>query len=431
MIPQASHTTGRHLSILLSEGSSLSARQTLYALGPAGHVIDVCDPRSAMCLARFSRHVRACHRCPSFTADPDGYLTFLEARLRATHYDVLLPTHDQVYLLAGCRDRLGVLTGLPVPEFAALERLQSKASFVRLLHELALPHPPTTIVHTRAELQEACTFPCYVKLSHSTAGCGVWYLGDATAMRVLGGKLEAEGLLSGASEVVVQQPASGTLGVAQSVFQKGRLVAAHCYMARALGVGGSARARVSVSHPIVIKHLASLGAHLHWHGALMLDYLWDEVRDRPEYIEANPRIGETFNATQSGVNLCELLLQVGLGITVPAAPPSRPGIRTHSLLMTLLAAGERGQTRRRLLRELATAGRRTGIYENSEDEVTRWRDDPPSLIPAAYLTARLLLNPRHAAAVIKDTVDNYALTARAARAIRELAGTCSAPNGTC
>ena len=30
------------MKILFSEGSSTSARQSLYALGPLGHVIDVC-----------------------------------------------------------------------------------------------------------------------------------------------------------------------------------------------------------------------------------------------------------------------------------------------------------------------------------------------------------------------------------------------------
>jgi predicted ATP-grasp superfamily ATP-dependent carboligase len=413
---QARH---RRLRILLTEGSSLSARQTLYALGPAGHLIDICDSRPALCLGRFSRYVRACHACPPFSTDPAGYLAFLEERLRKTRYDVLFPTHDQVYLLSRFRSELAKRVGLPVPNFAALEQVQSKARFITLLRELQLPHPPTVLVHSHFELLGSFHFPCYVKTDYSTAGCGVRYVGDQPSMQSIADKLEAQNLLRPDSPVLVQQAAPGVLSVAQAVFQEGNLVAAHCYMARALGVGGSARARISAAHPVVIEHLALLGAHLHWHGALTLDYIWDADRNEPQYIEANPRIGETLNATLSDLNLCEVLLQVGLGISISGPVTSREGLRTHSWLMTLLAHAQAGQHRRYLLRELITAALGEGLYKQSEDEITRWSEDPLSLIPAAYLAARLLLNPRRAAAFIESAVGNYALNATTIRKIRQ------------
>src|SRR5437868_10623342 len=115
----------RGVRVLLTEGSSLSARQTLYALSYAGAHIDVCDPAPHSCLARYSRLVGNCYRCPSFTADPLGYLEFLKEHTRAQAYDVLFPVHDQVYLLARCRHLFKGTVGLAVPQFAALERLQS------------------------------------------------------------------------------------------------------------------------------------------------------------------------------------------------------------------------------------------------------------------------------------------------------------------
>ena len=77
----------RRLRVLFTEGSSLSSRQALYALGPTGAVIDVCDPSPWLCLARYSRFVRACYRCPRLGADPGGYLQFLSERLRAGRLD--------------------------------------------------------------------------------------------------------------------------------------------------------------------------------------------------------------------------------------------------------------------------------------------------------------------------------------------------------
>src|SRR5207302_1501443 len=110
----------------------------------------------------------------SFTADPAGYLQFLIERLDAEPYDVLLPVHDQVFLLARFRDRFGERVGLAVPTFEAVEQLQSKASFLRILDELGLPHPPTVLVQGHQELAKAATYPCYVKLAYGTAGRGVW-----------------------------------------------------------------------------------------------------------------------------------------------------------------------------------------------------------------------------------------------------------------
>jgi len=59
--------------ILLSEGSSLSAREAVPALGLAGHRVDIMssDP---LCIGRFSRFVDHVHRSPASGADPDGYL---------------------------------------------------------------------------------------------------------------------------------------------------------------------------------------------------------------------------------------------------------------------------------------------------------------------------------------------------------------------
>ena len=412
--------SGRRVRVLLTEGSSLSARQTLYALGRVGAVIDVCDPRPLFCLGRYSRYTHACFRCPSFTVDPPGYLQFLCDRLRTGGYDVLFPVHDQVYLLAQCRSSLGTRVGVPVPHFAAVERLQSKAEFVRLLAEVGLPHPETRLVRTRAELERVTTFPCYIKLAHSTAGRGVWLLADAAARDRLIAHLEKTGLLSGDFEILVQQPAAGVLRVVQCVFQHGRLVAGHCYQATALGVGGSARARVSVSHPRVLEQVAALGGFLNWHGAMTLDYLWDGEVDQHAYIDANPRIGETFNATLSGVNLCAALIRVALDEQVALMKRGREGIRTHSALMTLLAGAQRGDSRRALVRELCSSWIGEGLYAGSADELTRPGEDFPSIIPALWAAGRVLLRPRAANRLIGSTVENYALDGCAARKIKQL-----------
>src|ERR1700712_2373253 len=93
------------LRVLVSEGSSTSAREAITILGLSGHHVEVCDP-SAHCLARFSRFVGKFHRCPGLRSDPAGFLAFVAQLLSRERFDVLLPTHEQGFLFARMQRRL-------------------------------------------------------------------------------------------------------------------------------------------------------------------------------------------------------------------------------------------------------------------------------------------------------------------------------------
>lgn len=408
--------------VLLTEGSSLSARHTLFSLGRQ-HVIDVVDPKIFV-LGRASWFVRKWFLCPSFFDESVEYLQFIAQKIAEHKYDVLLPTHDQVFLLARFRDEFSPHVGLALPDFTTIERLQSKAEFTRLLDELDLPQPATQIVRTREQLERPWEFPCWVKTAHSTAGRGVRLVNNAEDLARLSDDWQSGGQWTGQSEILIQQPAKGIQATVQAVFQHGRLVAAHSLEARAIGVGGMASARVGVHRPDVVEHVSRLGEHLDWHGAMFLDYFYDAENCRPEYIEANPRIGETINATLSGVNLCELLVKVSMGEHVPTVPSPEPGLRSHSGFMILMTEAMNGGNRRRLLSEWIRARLGKDIYENSEDELARLGDDPLSLIASGVVGMKLLASPRSSNGIVERTVNNYALPADAVSVIRQL------PDGT-
>ena len=123
------------LRVLVSEGSSTSAREAITILGLAGHHIEVCDP-SPWCLSRFSGFVRKFHRCPGLRDDPAGYLAFIEQRLADGKFDVLLPTHEQGFLFARAKQRIEGRAGLALPSFESYRTAHSKAGFSRLLEDL-------------------------------------------------------------------------------------------------------------------------------------------------------------------------------------------------------------------------------------------------------------------------------------------------------
>ncbi len=406
------------LRILFTEGASLSARQTLYPLG-GRYEIDVMDP-DPLCQCRFSSLVHRFIRSPSFAKQPADFLRFLVRLVSEGWYDVVLPTHEQGYLLSRFRDALKPRMALALPEFAALERLQNKAAFSRLLAELKLPQPETVILRTRNDLKREWQYPFYLKLPHSTGGGGVFFIENPVALDRCANDLEQRKLFDGGREILVQQPAHGVLSTVQAVFNHSQLIGIHAFEARRLGVGGMSTARVSADHPIVREHVARIGDHLDWHGAFFIDYFYDAASCQPEYIEANPRVGEPVNAMLSGVNLPELMVRISLGESPAPTPPGRVGIRTHNLLMVLMSAAHEGQRRIALVREIRQCIAGRGLYENSEDELIRTREDSLSRLPRFWIILQLLAYPAIARRIVAKTIANYALPEAATEAIKRL-----------
>lgn len=402
------------IKILLPEGSSLSAREAVAALGPRGYVIDVCDP-DPLCVARLSRYVRRFHRCPPLGRDPDAYLARLLQVLDGDRYDVLLPVHEQAYLLSRVAENLRRRTHLAVADFTSFECLQSKLAFHELLVELGLPQPTTVVVSNAVELAGWSAFPRFVKTAYGTAGSGTWRIANAADRDRLIATLSTRS----PEPLLVQSVAPGHLEVAQAVFDRGRLVAHHVYQQTIVGVGGSASGRVRVNRPTVRAHLERLGRRLEWHGPLMIDYLIDPETDQLAYIDPNPRMGETMNATFSGTNLAEALVRVSLGEPPDADRAPIAGSRSHILLSALLGVAERGGDRRALARTVADAIQHRGVFAASREECALWRTDPLSALPVLVVLARLLASPARARSIATRAVEGYALSAKAAERIRD------------
>src|SRR6266567_579838 len=142
--------SAQNLKILLSEGSSLSSREAITALGLAGHRVELAssDP---MCLGRFSRFVNRVHRTPASGADPDGYLAAVIDVVKSRSIDALLPVHEQAYLFAAAHKQLPPGLGIALADFEAFEQVQSKASLAELLTRLKVPQPMTEIVRSANE----------------------------------------------------------------------------------------------------------------------------------------------------------------------------------------------------------------------------------------------------------------------------------------
>ncbi len=408
------------MRVLLSEGSSTSAREAITVLGLTGHHVEICDP-DLHCLGRFSRFVRRFHRCPAISDDPNGYLSFMQGLLSHERFDVLLPIHEQGLLFAAAPARWRALTRIALPSFASYRTAHSKAGFSRLLDEIGLPQPPTRIVRSAQELHRIAACPCVVKTAIGTASRGTWIIRNRDELAAAIADLTTDQPREPDGDLLVQDYVAGTIEHAQAVFATGRLVAMHAYRQIMPGAGGGDAVKESVERGEVRNHLARLGERLAWHGALSVDYIWPEGGGGPQYIDCNPRLVEPMSAYLAGLDLVELLLQVSSGKSPAAAPPSRAGVRTHLSMQSLLGCGLRGGTRRELLRELWRLLVGTGFYANSNEELTPVRVDWLSAAPLMLLTLILLIHPGWARALPRR-FGAHVLNARSVRLIeREVA----------
>jgi predicted ATP-grasp superfamily ATP-dependent carboligase len=381
----------KQLRVLVTEGSSTSAREAITILGLSGHRVEVCDP-SPYCLARFSRFVRKFHRCPGLRTDPAGFLTFVERLLATQHFDVLLPTHEQGFLFARVPERFEGRVGLALPSFESYRAAHSKAGFSRLLLQLDLPQPPTAIVKSEQDLRAVIRFPCVVKTSVGTASRGIWFVRNTHDLESALHDLDAGDAFAG--EVLVQQLFAGTTEKAQSVFCRGRLVGFHAYRQVAAGLGGGEAIKQSVRRPAVCSLVEKIGRQLDWHGALSVDYILADDDATPYLIDCNPRLVEPMSAFRAGADLVGLLLRVSPGGTPDVLPESREGVRTHLAMQALLGCGSRGGTRRDILKECWRLLAASGPYTGSTEELTPVRLDWISAVPLAMTAMLLLASPK-------------------------------------
>ncbi|MDR3632782.1 MAG: hypothetical protein P4L84_03045 [Isosphaeraceae bacterium] len=404
--------------VLLSEGSSLSARQAITALGKAGYTIDICDP-NPVCLGWCSNFVRRWYRCPALGLDPIGYLRFITDRVAGGDYDVLFPAHEQAFLFSRVRERLSRHVGLAVTEFEAFCRVQNKASCIQLVDELGMSQPRTEIVRSAAELAAPRAFPFYIKVEYGTASASVWRVDGPAERSAVVARLHAVGLLDGTHQLLVQEPAPGFVERAQAIFDMGRLVAWHGYKQGAVGLGGGDLFKVSVLRPAVRDEIARLGVHLSWHGALSVDYLFEEGTQAFSFIDFNARLVEPMNAWFAGVNLPDLWARIALGEHIDPVPSGPDGVRTHMTLMALLDASRHRYPRVEVVRRLARALLGRGEFANSDEELTPVGMDRLSILPLVTVAARLLLRPGAAVTMTSETVRSYSLSPEAARVIMD------------
>lgn len=395
-------------AVLLPEGSSLTARETLTALAQSGIAVDILSS-SGFAVTAFSRWKRKIIRVVNVNREPDIYLNAVAQLLRSGEYAALIPTHEQAWLFAEEKE---FLPGgyIPVAGREAFARVQGKIAFAELADEIGLPQPRwERLALGRAP---AVPFPCWLKADYGTAGRSVYRLNSPAEIGDGIAALPPDG-----SGLMLQRHTEGRYGQVQAVFDRGRLIAVHTSMQAGRGAGGSAAARISVDMPQTIGHVRRLGAFIHWHGGLTLDFI--EQDGTPRYLECNARMVEPGNAALAGVNFPELLMGLAEGKVPEKLLVGRPGVKTHSTMGLLLGAAEKTKSRKAVLRLFLQSLRSKGLFQDSTEVLSPWKKDRRSLVPLLAVLLRLLVRPGRAAELTALAVENYCVLPATVEKLRE------------
>jgi len=402
------HSKTIRKAVLLSEGSSLTAREALTVLAQGGVDVDILSS-SGFAITAFSKWKRRIIRVANVNREPENYLSTVSKLIKSGEYAALIPTHEQAWLFAEEKATLPKGNRIPVAAREAFVRVQGKIAFAKLADEIGIPQPRWERLRPGVSL--GLQFPCWLKADYGTAGRSVYKLNcpeeivkGVTALSPDGGGL------------MLQEHTEGRYGQVQAVFDRGSLIGVHTSLQCGVGAGGSSATRVSVDVPQIIEHIRRLGTHIDWHGGLTLDFI--EHDGSPFYLECNARMVEPGNAALAGVNFPELLMGLAAGEAPEKLLVGKPGVKTHSTMGLLLGTAEKTKSRKAVMRLFLQSLRSKGVFEGSTEVLTPWKKDPRSSIPMLAVLLQLLLRPGKADKLATLAVENYCVLPQTIQRLR-------------
>jgi predicted ATP-grasp superfamily ATP-dependent carboligase len=334
---------------IVTYSRSWQALAAIRSLGRHGVDVVACD-EVLVTPGSLSRYAVDRFEYPSPTTDPQGFIeTLSEAVDRFRPLDprepyVLLPIHDESYLLARERARFEGRIALALSPAEAFERLQHKRRLVELARQLGVPHPKTLTPASAEEVAAVADdldYPVFLKMPRFSSGVGVRKVETPKELVEGFGELVSRYAPGPGDYPIVQALAEGQDYCTSGLWDDGELKAALTYknvlaFPRERGPGA---VRETVAVPRLEELAARLLGHVRWHGMAQVDFRWTGAEgDEPKVIEVNPRFfGGLFQAIESGVDYPWLLFRLAVDHCVPEPERVEVGLRTEAPITGFLA----------------------------------------------------------------------------------------------
>jgi len=360
--------------VLLTGGRAPAALEMARLLAAAGcEVIAAESTRHHLC--RVSRSVKRSCRVPSPAADPAAFADALEEIIAQEGIHSLIPTCEELFFVAASRERLGSQCAVFTAPLAQLQRLHSKAEFIRTAGRLGFNVPMTVRISKPEEWRDFAHSSSFRDML-SSGGCVLKpeYSRFAAKVRIATSRQE---LVEAASELgtghypwVAQQYIGGREICTYSIVHDGKVTAHAAYASELSAYGGASVYFEPLRHPAAQAWAARFAELERFTGQLAFDLIEQEDGSLMP-IECNPRTTSGIHLLAGNPGIAEaLLLPQASSASAPVEP--RPDKRVM-LALPMLAAGLSGRLRGKPGRHWLPR------WLGAGDATFRWSDPRPAL----------------------------------------------------
>ncbi len=326
------------MPVLVLDGHSRAAVETVQSLGRAGLEIDVAS-ESFPCAAMHSRYAVRKLRQP-LPLDPEAFCRWLRDQDVQRKYELIVPTTETSLTSLRWLSESDSLRGRAVlPGNRALDVALDKMKTWQLGRELGVPAPEVALVSRERGEEAPRNYPVVLKPLHSKV------VVDGNLQTVAAEVIRDEQAYRSQVErwlphtdLLRQEYILGRGVGAEFLFDRGKKIW-HFVHERVHEVplsGGASSYRRSVAPmPELLADAERILTSLEWHGVAMVEFRVD-ARGQHWLLEINPRLwGSLALAIDAGVDFPLGLWLLAQGRTIPPQPSYRTNYYTRDLASDL------------------------------------------------------------------------------------------------
>lgn len=313
------------MNVLVTNGNSRMALCIVRELKNKGHKVIVADYiKHSLCF--FSNKIDGKFIYPSPFSHPDSFIDAIKTSITKHNIELILPVHEETFLLAKMRDELKSMVMLPLPDYKTILKVHNKNILYDLLQLLSIPTPKTVPLDQFRTFSEVATeFTGQVVLKPRQGG-GNW--GLHRLRKCDDYSLQIEEYLTtlkiDPSRILVQEwiPVEKKFSHVV-IYQKNQFVQdfADIHL-RDFPLGGGAGVLRRSCDPEAMTSLSKkLFDEIGWHGIAEVEYALHAETRKHYLIEINPRVwGGVNSAISSGFDIITMLVDIAKGDNAKPKP---------------------------------------------------------------------------------------------------------------
>ena len=334
--PNKSDSSDKTRHVLITNANSRIAYVALKSLATRGIKVSTSDfVRTA--LSFFSKYSHNHFVYDSPYSKPMQFIDSLITNIRQYDYQVLLPVHEETFLIAKHKETLSKFIKLPIPDYRSILLAHNKDKLLEIATKLGIPVPRTYKIKTIEDivpLSNELRYPVILKPRQGGGNFGINYVYSRNHLRqAYAHSLTRNGLTC--ERLLIQEciPVAEKFSQVQ-IFNQGnfRVKFTDKHLRDFPPTGGAGCFRVSTSYTEIEEYSKRLLEHLCWHGVAEVEYVTHRETGKPYLIELNPRLwGGLNSAVASGVDIPYLLYKLAIDGDIDTVKDYKLGVKTRWL----------------------------------------------------------------------------------------------------